>query len=67
MLSVERHEAYAFLVEEEFDFAGSAAAVLRENKVGDILAISIFVIVIFAVDEHNNVRILLDGTGFAEV
>ena len=36
-------------------------------RVGDVLALSLFVVVIFAVDEHDNICILLDGTGFAEV
>ena len=41
--------------------------VLRENNIGDVLAISILVVVIFAINEHNDISILLDGAGFAEV
>ena len=67
MLSVERHEADALFIEEELDFASGATAVLGKNKVGDILAIGIFIIVIFAINEEDDIGVLLDRTGFAEV
>ena len=67
MLIVERHETNASFIEEELNGAGGAATVLGNDEVGDVLAFSIGIIVIFAVEEHYNISILLDRTGFAEV
>lgn len=67
MLSVERAEADVLLVEVELDTANGTAAMLGKNKVGDVLAVSVFVVIIFAVNEHDDISVLLDRTGFAEV
>lgn len=67
MLIVERHEANAGFVEVKFDVAGGAAAMLGKDKVGDILTLGIWVVIIFAVNKHYDIRILLDGAGFTKV
>ena len=67
MLIVERHEANASFIEVEFDIAGCATAVLGKDKVGNILTFCIWVVIIFAVNKHYDICILLDGTGFTEV
>ena len=67
MLIIERHKADAGFIEEELDGSGSATAVLGDNKVGDILAVGIWIIVIFAVEEHYDIGILLDGARFTEI
>ena len=56
-----------FLVEEELDVGSGTAAVLSNDKIGDVLALGFLVVIVFAMDEHDNICILLDGTGFAEV
>ena len=40
---------------------------LGDNEVGDVLALSVGIVVVFAVEEHHDIGVLLDGTGFAEV
>lgn len=60
MTFVERHKAQAFRVEVELDSADGAVTVLGDDQIGDILSLGFRVIVRFAVDEHNDVGILLD-------
>ena len=67
MVSFEADETEAFGVEVEFDFADGAVSVLGDNEIGDALAFGFGVVVIFAVDKHDDVGVLLDGAGFAEV
>ena len=67
MLIIERHKANALFIEEELNFTCCATAVFCENEVGDVLAFRLWIVVIFAVDEHDDIGILLDGAGFAEI
>ena len=49
VMLIERHKADALLVEEEFDIASGATAVLGENKIGDVLAFGLWIVIIFAI------------------
>ena len=40
---------------------------LRDNEVGDAAAVGIFVVIFFAVDEEDDVGVLLQGTGFTQM
>ena len=52
----------------EFDGAGRAVALLGDDDLGLALDVFVFaVVVLFAVDEGDDVGVLLDGAGFAEV
>ena len=64
---IKRHKADALLVEEEFDVAGGTTAVLGENEVGDVLAFGFWIVIILAIQEHNNISILLDRTRLAKI
>ena len=64
---IKRHKADALLVEEELDVAGGTTAVLGENEVGDVLAFGFWIVIILAIQEHNNISILLDRTRLAEI
>ena len=46
---VERHKANAFLVEEEFDVASGATAVLGKNEIGDVLTLGLGIVVILTI------------------
>ena len=67
MFIIERHKADARFVEVEFDRAGGAAAVLGKNEVGNILAFGVGIVIVFAIKEHDNIGVLLDGARFAEI
>ena len=67
VLCVERHEADMFLIEEELDTAGGTTAVLGYDEIGDVLVLGIWIVVILAVKEHDDIGILLDRTRFAEI
>ena len=47
--------------------AGLAMAVLGNDALGHALILGIFVVVFIPVQEHDGVRVLLDGAGFPEV
>lgn len=64
---IKRHKADALLVEEELDVAGGTTAVLGENEVGDVLAFGFWIVIILAIQEHNNISILLDRTRLAKI
>ena len=57
------------IVEEcEVEFADGAVALLGNNDLGAALEVGVVLLVdLFAEDKHNNVGVLLDGAGFAEV
>ena len=67
MMLIKRHKADALLVEEELDVAGGTTTVLGENEVGDVLAFGFWIVVILAIQEHNNISILLDRTRLAKI
>ncbi len=66
---IERHKTQKFGVEVEFDFADWPMAVLGEDKFGDVSRFVTFlvVVVVNAMEHHDKVSILLDGTGFTKV
>lgn len=64
---IKRHKADALLVEEELDVAGGTTTVLGENEVGDVLTFGFWIVIILAIQEHNNISILLDRTRFAKI
>src|SRR3954453_19862033 len=56
------------LLERELLDAGGAAAVLREEQLGDAGGVGLFrVVVLVAVDEHHQVGVLLDRARLAQV
>ena len=67
MLIVERHKANPGFIEVELDCASGAAAMLGENEVGDILTFGFGIVVIFAIQEHDNIGVLLDGARLTEI
>ena len=65
---VEHHGVLVdLLVEEELDVAGGTTTVLGENEVGDVLAFGFWIVIILAIQEHNNISILLDRTRLAKI
>jgi hypothetical protein len=62
VLFVERHKLEAFRVEVQFDFTGWAVTMLRQDKVGDILALGFGVVVCLAVNKGYDVGVLLDAS-----
>ena len=70
MFFVERHEAEKLGVEVEFDFADRAVAVFADDEFGDIRRYEIWfvhMVIVYAVEKHDKVGVLLDGARFAEV
>src|SRR4029079_11626532 len=55
-----RHEAGELLLDGELDGADPAVAVLGDDQVRDPFALGLVVVVLVAVDEHHEVRVLLD-------
>src|SRR5439155_7156348 len=47
--------------------AGRSVAVLGEDDLGEALLVGLLVVVLVAVDEHNEVGVLLDRSGFSQV
>ena len=56
-----------FAGKDQRDFAGGAVTVFADDAFGHTFFISIRVVVFITIHEHNQVGILLDGTGFAQV
>ena len=54
-------------MEVKFDVAGWTVTVLGDNEVSDVLAFSVGVVVVFAIEKHHDIGVPLDGTGFTEV
>src|SRR4051812_15461433 len=55
------------LEERELLRSGRSVAVLRQDDLGETLLIGLLVVVLVAVDEHDEVGVLLDRAGLAEV
>ena len=51
----------------QLDRAGLAVAIFRDDALGDVFLLRVFVVIVVAVDEHDRVGVLLDGAGFAQV
>ena len=51
----------------QLDGASWAIALFADDDFGHVGLFAIFIVVIIAVNEHDDVRILLDGAGFAEI
>ena len=49
------------------DRAGFAVPVFGNDDFRDVLFFGVGVIIVVAVDEHDRIRVLLDGAGLAEV
>ena len=67
---VQRHKAKKFWVKVEFDFSDCAMAVFCDNKFGYICwdeIIVVLFVVIWTVEEHDKVGVLLDRTRFTKV
>src|SRR6218665_3189661 len=60
-------EARLVLLEEQLDRAGRAIALLADDDFGHVRLLALFFLVVVAVDEHDDVGILLDGAGLAQV
>ena len=67
---VKRHKTEKLGVEVEFDFANGAVTVLSDKELGDIswlIVVVVLFVIIWAVEEHDEVGVLLDRAGLAEV
>src|SRR3990167_4966415 len=62
-----REEGSLLLVEAEFDFTHGAVAVLLDEYFRDTRLVRTLVHFVLAVDEHDDVRVLFDRAGVAEV
>ena len=51
----------------QLDGASRAIALFADDDFGHVGLFAIFIVVIIAVNEHDDVRILLDGAGFTQV
>ena len=70
MSFIKRHKTVMVFIEEEVDATGRALAVLFDEKLSDICVLIIVVVlmvIIRAVDKHDDIGILLDRAGIAEV
>ena len=54
-------------MEVEFDFAGRAVAVFADVQIGQALAVGVGVVHFLAIDKHDQVSVLFDRTGFAQI
>ena len=63
---LDAHKCGLLLVEVELDHAGGAVTVLFYKNLSLLLFTAAFVVG-FAMDEHHDVGVLLDGTGLAQV
>ena len=55
------------LLKIHFYRIGCAVAVLCDAELGDIGVLCVLVVVVLTIEEHVDIRILLDGAGFAQV
>src|SRR6185312_16737461 len=62
-----RFESGVLTEEVQHHGVGWAVTLLANDDLGLALVRAVFVVVLVAVDEHDDVRILLDGAGFAQV
>ena len=67
MLRIQVEEQRELVLEVQFDRPDRAIAVLGQDDLGDVLVLRFLVVVIFAIQEGNDVRILFQGPRFAEV
>ena len=67
MLPVQTGEGGELRQPLEHDLAGLAVAVLGHDALGDVLLRCILIIIVLAVEEHDLVRVLLNGAGFAQI
>src|SRR4051794_26872661 len=68
VLGQQVHELRELAAEDELDPVDRAVAVLRDVQLGDARLLGVVrVVVLVAVDEHDEVRVLLDRSGLPEV
>src|SRR5690606_20675278 len=60
-------EAGVLAEELQLHGAGRAVTLLADDDLGQALVRRVLVVVLVAVDEHDDVGVLLDGAGFAQV
>lgn len=60
-------ESGVLAFETQFDIADGSVAVFADQYFGDSLLVAIGVVHFVAVDEGDDIRILLDGAGFPQV
>ena len=65
MLRIQVEEQRELVLEVQFDRPDRAIAVLGQDDLGDVLVLRFLVVVIFAIQEGNDVRILFQGPRFA--
>ena len=51
----------------QLDRAGRAVAVFRNDDLSDVLVLALVIVVIVAVDEHDDVRVLLDRARLTQI
>ena len=56
-----------FAGKDQRDFAGRAVTVFADDAFGHTFFVGIGVVVFITIHEHNQIGILFDGTGFAQV
>ena len=67
---IEGHETEEFWVEVELDDAYRAMTVFADDELGDMsffVAFFTLIVIIWAMEEHDKVGVLLNRTGIAEV
>ena len=67
MLRVQVEEQREFVLEVELDRPDRAVAVFGQDDFCNVLVLRFLIVVIFAVQEGNDIRILFQGPRFAEV
>ena len=60
-------EDFGQILEEELDGIHGAVTVLGDDDFRDVLGLCVLVVVILAVEEHDDVRILLQGARLTQV
>ena len=68
MLAIEAHETQALRMEVELNLANRTVTVLGDDEIGDVLDFWIvWFVVTWAVNKADDVGVLLDGAGLAQV
>ena len=62
---LQRHKLEFLGVEVQLDGADRTITVFTDNQVSDVLTLSVGIVIILAVDEHDDVGILLDRAGLS--
>src|SRR5580704_2300965 len=67
VIALKIRESTLFGMEVQLDVAGWAVTVFFDEQIRNIFPIRLFVVISFAINKHNNIRVLLNATAVTKI